>query len=93
MPLYLRFWGCDSYLAYSAQFTFLISPLLASSACIPNAARIGCQIGVFDNPIVHRVRNAHHIAQVDVDIHIDLVDDPFIVLLDHVLRGSGKAQV
>lgn len=42
-PLVTRSLSLVTHL-YCAQSTFLISPLLASSACIPNAARRACGV-------------------------------------------------
>ena len=55
--------------------------------------RLVREVDVLDDAVIHRVRDAHHIAQVGVEVHVDLLDDAPVVLLDHLLGRGGEAQV
>ena len=51
------------------------------------------EVGAFDHTVIHRVRYTHHIAQIDIQVDIDLVDHTLVFLADHRLGGSGEPQI
>ena len=50
------------------------------------------QIRVLDDPVIHRVRYPHHIAQVAVQTPVHLRQHPLAVLRRHLVGGGGEAQ-
>ena len=55
------------------------------------AFHICIDIDIFDHAVIHRIRNAHHIVQVIIQVQIDLVQHAAVVIRNHLLVGVDKA--
>ena len=58
----------------------------------PRADAVLRQVGVLDHPVIHRVGDPHHAAQIAVKIEVHLVENPAAVLGEQRVGRGGKAQ-
>ena len=68
----------------------VVPVLLIEQAQVPGEVPLG-QVGVFDDPVINRVRNAHHPPQVAVQVQVGLGQHPLAVLRHQLLAGGGEA--